>query len=427
MARSATGRAWRLGRAPRRILDGMSAPRVVAVAPGSAAARAGLQVGDEVRQPQRPGAARRHPVAAAGRRRRPRRSRSAGAGSSSPSRSPSATGEPLGAEVARRCSTRCAPATTTASSASSTSCRRACGTSLYLKDDDYRLSFLYGNFTTLTRFTEADLERVAHRGPVAAQRQHPRHRPRRAGRHAAQPAGRHQPALAAGAARPRHRGARPGRGVPRRQRRRRARRHARRRARPVPRAGVAVRSCRSACRRYNTEPDMRPHTRAEAEAVVDAVADWQERLPATCSAAAWCSPPTSTTCWPAGRSRPPSDYEGFPMHEDGIGMARTFELELLGPGRRADRRRRAGSSPGSTARRPRATGRRATRPATPALACASRHMLLDAAHAGDRDAGGHPHRRVRGPGARAAAGRGSVAPTCGSPRAQRVLRRQHRR
>ena len=32
--------------------------------------------------------------------------------------------------------------------------------SLYLKDDDYRLSFLFGNFTTLTRFTEADLERV---------------------------------------------------------------------------------------------------------------------------------------------------------------------------------------------------------------------------------------------------------------------------
>lgn len=32
--------------------------------------------------------------------------------------------------------------------------------SLYEKDDDYRLSFLYGNFTTLTRFTEYDLERV---------------------------------------------------------------------------------------------------------------------------------------------------------------------------------------------------------------------------------------------------------------------------
>lgn len=32
--------------------------------------------------------------------------------------------------------------------------------SLYTKDDDYRLSFLFGNFTTLTRFTEADLERI---------------------------------------------------------------------------------------------------------------------------------------------------------------------------------------------------------------------------------------------------------------------------
>jgi putative radical SAM enzyme (TIGR03279 family) len=32
--------------------------------------------------------------------------------------------------------------------------------SLYLKDDDFRLSFLYGNFTTLTRFTEFDLERI---------------------------------------------------------------------------------------------------------------------------------------------------------------------------------------------------------------------------------------------------------------------------
>ncbi len=32
--------------------------------------------------------------------------------------------------------------------------------SLYMKDDDYRLSYLYGNFTTLTRFTESDVERV---------------------------------------------------------------------------------------------------------------------------------------------------------------------------------------------------------------------------------------------------------------------------
>src|ERR1700722_17609976 len=36
--------------------------------------------------------------------------------------------------------------------------------SLYLKDDDYRLSFLYGNFPPLTRFTELDLERVLSEG-----------------------------------------------------------------------------------------------------------------------------------------------------------------------------------------------------------------------------------------------------------------------
>ncbi len=36
--------------------------------------------------------------------------------------------------------------------------------SLYVKDDDFRLSFLYGNFTTLTRFTEFDLERVIDEG-----------------------------------------------------------------------------------------------------------------------------------------------------------------------------------------------------------------------------------------------------------------------
>jgi putative radical SAM enzyme (TIGR03279 family) len=36
--------------------------------------------------------------------------------------------------------------------------------SLYVKDDDFRLSFLYGNYTTLTRFTEFDLERIVEEG-----------------------------------------------------------------------------------------------------------------------------------------------------------------------------------------------------------------------------------------------------------------------
>ena len=73
--------------------------------------------------------------------------------------------------------------------------------SLYLKDDDYRLSHLYGNFTTLTRFTEADLERVVTEGLgplyVSIHATDPEVRTRAA----AQPAGRHQPALARRAAR----------------------------------------------------------------------------------------------------------------------------------------------------------------------------------------------------------------------------------
>ena len=54
-----------------------------------------------------------------------------------------------------------------------------------------------------------------HRAAEPAQRVDPRHRSRRPHRDAPQPAGRHEPALAAGPARPRHRGARPGRRVPR--------------------------------------------------------------------------------------------------------------------------------------------------------------------------------------------------------------------
>ena len=73
--------------------------------------------------------------------------------------------------------------------------------SLYLKDDDYRLSFLYGNFTTLTRFTELDAERILTErlGPlfVSIHATDPELR----AAHAAQPQGRDQPALAAGAAR----------------------------------------------------------------------------------------------------------------------------------------------------------------------------------------------------------------------------------
>ena len=202
--------------------------------------------------------------------------------------------------------------------------------SLYLKDDDYRLSFLYGNFTTLTRFTEADLERVV------TERLSPLHvsihatDPEVRARDAPQPAGRHQPAVAARPARPRHRGARPGRRVPRAQRRRRARRHAGRRARPLPRAGVARASCRSGSAGTTPSPRMRPHTGRGGRRRRRHRRGLAGRLPRRARPTPRVRRPTSTTCSPSGPSRPPTRYEGFPMHEDGIGMARTFELELFG-------------------------------------------------------------------------------------------------
>jgi putative radical SAM enzyme (TIGR03279 family) len=70
------------------------------------------------------------------------------------------TGEPLGAEVSsplfdrvRTCDNHC-------EFCFIYQLPKGMRKSLYVKDDDYRLSFLYGNFTTLTRFTEIDLERV---------------------------------------------------------------------------------------------------------------------------------------------------------------------------------------------------------------------------------------------------------------------------
>ena len=176
--------------------------------------------------------------------------------------------------------------------------------SLYLKDDDYRLSFLYGNFTTLTRFTEADLERVIDEGLS----------PLNVSIHATDP------------------------DVRSRMLRNRRGATSLRWLRALLDHGVTVHGQVVVCpgvndgavlddtltgvldqypelatlcvvplgvSRYNREAAMRPHTAAEAAAVVDTVHDWQDGLSSPCSAAGWCSPPTSTTCWPAGRSRRP--------------------------------------------------------------------------------------------------------------------------
>ncbi len=305
----------------------MSLPRVVAVAPGSPASRAGLQPGDEVvslggKQPRdviewrlladeadvdlevRRGGLELEVLVAKD------------------------EGEPLGAEVSsalfdkvRTCDNHCEfcfihqlPP----------SLRQ----SLYLKDDDYRLSFLYGNFTTLTRFTEMDLERV-----VTA-----RLSPLNVSIHAT------DPALRARMLRNR-RGATSLRWL-----------------RALLDHGIEVHGqivvcpgvndgavlddsltgildqypeLSTACvvplgvSRYNTEAAMRPHTIEEATAVVDLVGEWQEVFRAALGRRLVFAADEYYLL--AGRPFPEAEaYEGFPQHENGIGMARAFQMELAG-------------------------------------------------------------------------------------------------
>jgi putative radical SAM enzyme (TIGR03279 family) len=305
----------------------MSAPRVVAVAPGSPAEQAGVLVGDEVIALN--GAAPRDVIEWQLLVDEPALTLDINRGGLDVAvdieRLP---GTPLGVEVhsalfdqVRTCDNHCEfcfiyqlpPGL-----------RR----SLYLKDDDYRLSFLYGNFTTLTRFTEADLERVVTE----------RLSPLYVSIHAT------DPDLRADLLRNR-RGATSLRWL-----------------RALLDHGVEVHGQVVVCpgindgaelddtlagvldrypelatlaivplgvSRYSHEPRMRPHTPAVAAAVVDCVEDWQDvyvRVLGRRLAFA-----ADEYYLLAGRPFPGADsYDGFPMHEDGIGMARTFELEFTG-------------------------------------------------------------------------------------------------
>ncbi len=200
--------------------------------------------------------------------------------------------------------------------------------SLYLKDDDYRLSFLYGNFTTLTRFTEADLERVVTEGLS----------PLNVSIHATDP-------LIRGAMLRNPRGGMSLRWL-----------------RQLLNHGITVNGQLVVCpgvndgavledtmigildrypelnsvavvplgiSRFNNEPTMRSHTRVEAEAVVDLVGRWQSTfldvLGRRMVFAADEYYLMADRPFPEGE-----EYEGFGMHEDGIGMARTFEWEFTG-------------------------------------------------------------------------------------------------
>ena len=200
--------------------------------------------------------------------------------------------------------------------------------SLYLKDDDYRLSFLYGNFTTLTRFTEADLERVV------TERLSPLH----VSIHATDP-------------------------------------DIRSAMLKNPRGGMSLRWLRAlldyniavkgqivvcpgvndgavlddtlagvldqypelesvavvplGISKFNTESAMRFHTLAEAQSVVDTVNDWQDIFQTTLGRRMVYA--ADEYYLMAQRPFPAAErYDGFAMHEDGIGMARTFEAEFNG-------------------------------------------------------------------------------------------------
>lgn len=138
-------------------------PRVVAVTPGSPAARAGLQPGDEIAamEGQLPRDIIEYQLIADQDRIAFDVLRGGLEMSLSVERE---GGQPLGIEVdaalfdrVRTCDNHC-------EFCFIHQLPKGMRKSLYVRDDDYRLSFLYGNFTTLTRFTELDLERVITEG-----------------------------------------------------------------------------------------------------------------------------------------------------------------------------------------------------------------------------------------------------------------------
>jgi putative radical SAM enzyme (TIGR03279 family) len=200
--------------------------------------------------------------------------------------------------------------------------------SLYLKDDDYRLSFLYGNFTTLTRFTEADLERVVTEGLS----------PLHVSIHSTDPALRsHMLRNPRGATSLRWLRALLDHGIEVRGQLVICPGVNDGRALDDTLAGIldeypelsSVAVVPLGISKFNPEANMRRHTVAEAAAVVDAVEDWQDVYLAALGRRLVHL--ADEYYLMAERPFPGATaYEGFTMHEDGIGMARTFELEFTG-------------------------------------------------------------------------------------------------
>jgi putative radical SAM enzyme (TIGR03279 family) len=305
----------------------MSLPRVVVVAPGSPAARAGLLPGDEIvaMDGQVPRDVIQYQLLAD----ESQLELDLRRGGLEMTALVSRTGnEPLGIEVdaalfdqVRTCDNHC-------EFCFIYQLPKGMRKSLYVKDDDYRLSFLYGNFTTLTRFTEADLERVVTEGLS----------PLWVSIHATDP------------------------DVRARMLRNRRGATSLRWLRALLDHGVEVHGQVVVCpgindgavledtlagvldtypelatvafvplgvSRYTTEPAMRAHTAAEAAAVVECVEGWQPVfLEALGRRLVFVSDEYYLA---AGLPFPHLDtYEHMLQHENGVGMAPAFEAAFLG-------------------------------------------------------------------------------------------------
>jgi putative radical SAM enzyme (TIGR03279 family) len=308
----------------------MSAPTVTSVTAASPAARAGLAVGDELlsidgQEPrdvidfQRLSDAGDLSVLV----------RRAGAPLPRVVRVDKGAGEPLGVEVSsavfdriRTCDNHCAfcfiyqlP--------------KGMRRSLYLKDDDYRLSFLYGNFTTLTRFTELDAERILTErlGPLFVSihttdpelRAHMLRNPKGAtslrwlevlldggievhGQIVVCPGVNDGAALEDTLA-----------GILDRY------------------AGLAsVGAVPLGLSRYSKEAEMRPHTLGEAEQVLDTIEGWQRLYKRALGHRMVFAADEYYLL--AERDLPPArSYDGYPQHENGIGMTRAFAEAFTRP------------------------------------------------------------------------------------------------
>jgi putative radical SAM enzyme (TIGR03279 family) len=194
--------------------------------------------------------------------------------------------------------------------------------SLYLKDDDYRLSFLYGNFTTLTRFTELDAERILTErlGPlfVSIHTTDPELRAQMLRNPKGATSLRWLQVLLDGGIEV----------------------HGQIVVCPGVNDGAALEDTLAGIldrypalssvgavplglSRYSNESEMRPHTLEEAERVLNTIGDWQRLYRKALGHRMVFAADEYYLL--AGRDLPPAHfYDGYPQHENGIGMARAF-------------------------------------------------------------------------------------------------------